>query len=238
MTSITSCPTRNPWSSPSPPSRTTKCSRRIGHYVSQLVDDGATLQVGFGNLPLPYPEVSGRQERPRAAHARDHRRVSAAVREEGHHQQEARPCCPTGSVSSLCMGSQRLYDFVDNNPAFYFRASDFVNDPLVIARNDNLISDQLGPRGRSHRAGVHRLHGVHVLQRHRRPGGFSARQRHVQRRLFHHGHALHRPEGKAFRASSPTSAKGPGSPPRAGTSISWSRNTASPNSRARASTSG
>ncbi len=47
---------------------------------------------------------------------------------------------PDRIVASLCMGSQRLYDFVDNNPAFYFRSSDFVNDPLVIARNDNLIS--------------------------------------------------------------------------------------------------
>jgi GNAT superfamily N-acetyltransferase len=47
---------------------------------------------------------------------------------------------PDRTVSSFCMGSQKLYDFVNNNPAFYFRSSDFVNDPLVIARNDNLIS--------------------------------------------------------------------------------------------------
>jgi GNAT superfamily N-acetyltransferase len=38
------------------------------------------------------------------------------------------------------MGSEKLYDYVDNNPQFYFRSSDFVNDPEVIARNDNLIS--------------------------------------------------------------------------------------------------
>jgi acyl-CoA hydrolase len=47
---------------------------------------------------------------------------------------------PDRIVTSLCMGSQKLYDFVDNNPAFYFRSSDFVNDPLVIARNDNFIT--------------------------------------------------------------------------------------------------
>jgi len=47
---------------------------------------------------------------------------------------------PDRTVTSFCMGSQNLYDFVDNNPAFYFRSSDFVNDPLVIARNDNLIT--------------------------------------------------------------------------------------------------
>jgi len=38
------------------------------------------------------------------------------------------------------MGSEKIYRFVDNNPMFYFRASEYVNDPTVIARNDNLIS--------------------------------------------------------------------------------------------------
>ena len=37
-------------------------------------------------------------------------------------------------------GIEKLYKYVDNNPMFYFRSSEFVNDPTVIARNDNLIS--------------------------------------------------------------------------------------------------
>jgi acyl-CoA hydrolase len=47
---------------------------------------------------------------------------------------------PGKVVASLCMGSEKLYRYVDNNPMFYFRSSAFVNDPTVIARNDNLIS--------------------------------------------------------------------------------------------------
>jgi GNAT superfamily N-acetyltransferase len=47
---------------------------------------------------------------------------------------------PGRVVASLCMGSEKLYRYVDNNPMFYFRSSEFVNDPTVIARNDNLIS--------------------------------------------------------------------------------------------------
>ena len=38
------------------------------------------------------------------------------------------------------MGSEELYRYVDNNPQFYFRSSEFVNDPTVIARNEHLIS--------------------------------------------------------------------------------------------------
>jgi len=47
---------------------------------------------------------------------------------------------PNRMVASLCMGSGDLYRYVHNNPMFYFRASEFVNDPNVIARNDNFIS--------------------------------------------------------------------------------------------------
>jgi hypothetical protein len=47
---------------------------------------------------------------------------------------------PGRVVASLCMGSKKLYDYVDNNPAFYFRSSEFVNDPTIIARNDHLVS--------------------------------------------------------------------------------------------------
>ncbi len=47
---------------------------------------------------------------------------------------------PRRVVASLCMGTERLYRFVDDNPIFDFRSSEFVSDPAVIARNDNLVS--------------------------------------------------------------------------------------------------
>jgi acyl-CoA hydrolase/GNAT superfamily N-acetyltransferase len=114
-------------------------SRRIGHYVSELVDDGATLQVGFGNLPfhiLKY--LDGKQNL--GLHTHVITDGFLPLFEKKVITNKKKSLLPDRIVTSLCMGSQRLYDFVDNNPAFYFRASDFVNDPLVIARNDNLIS--------------------------------------------------------------------------------------------------
>jgi RimJ/RimL family protein N-acetyltransferase len=43
-------------------------------------------------------------------------------------------------VTSFCMGSRRLYDFVDDNPLFEFLGVDFVNDPFVIARHDDMVA--------------------------------------------------------------------------------------------------
>ena len=44
------------------------------------------------------------------------------------------------SVCSFTMGSQRLYDFVHNNPSVLFKSSTFSNDPYTIARNNKFVS--------------------------------------------------------------------------------------------------
>ena len=43
-------------------------------------------------------------------------------------------------VTSFCMGTRALYDFVDNNPSIEFLPTEYVNDPFIIARNDNMVA--------------------------------------------------------------------------------------------------
>jgi acyl-CoA hydrolase/RimJ/RimL family protein N-acetyltransferase len=114
-------------------------ARRIGLYVSQLVDDGATLQIGFGNLPyaiLKY--LDGKHDL--GIHTQLITDGLLPLFEKNVITNKKKTLLPGRVVSSLCMGSEKIYRYVDNNPAFYFRSSEFVNDPTVIARNDNLIS--------------------------------------------------------------------------------------------------
>ncbi len=114
-------------------------TKRIGHFVSQLVEDGATLQIGFGYLPnmvLRYLD----QKHDLGVHTQLITDGLMPLFEKGVVNNRKKTLLPDRVVASLCMGSERLYRFVDNNPAFYFRSSEFVNDPTVIARNDNLIS--------------------------------------------------------------------------------------------------
>jgi len=113
--------------------------RRIGHYISQLVDDGATLQIGFGNLPYHIIKyLDGKRDL--GLHTQVLTDGFLPLFEKRVITNKKKSLLPDRTVSSFCMGSQKLYEFVNNNPAFYFRSSEFVNDPLVIARNDNLIS--------------------------------------------------------------------------------------------------
>ena len=60
-------------------------------------------------------------------------------------------------VAGFALGSQRLYDYMDNNPIFEFHPQDYVNDPFVIAQNNKQVCDQLGAGGGPDRPGVRRF---------------------------------------------------------------------------------
>jgi len=114
-------------------------SRRIGLYISQLVDDGSTLQIGFGNLPnaiLKYLD----DKKDLGIHTQLITDGLLPLFEKDVITNKKKNFLPGRVVTSLCMGSEKIYRYVDDNPIFYFRSSEFVNDPTVIARNDNLIS--------------------------------------------------------------------------------------------------
>ncbi len=122
-----------------PESKNLEIVERIAKYVNQLVDDGATLQVGFGHLPnyiLPF--LSGKKDL--GIHTQVITDGFLPLFEQKVITNRRKSYLPNRVVTSLCMGSEKLYDFVDNNPMFYFRTSQFVNDPNVIAKNDHLIS--------------------------------------------------------------------------------------------------
>jgi acyl-CoA hydrolase/GNAT superfamily N-acetyltransferase len=122
-----------------PPLKDTPVARRIGYFVNQLINDGDTIQIGFGNLPyaiLPYLD----KKKDLGVHTQVITDAFLPLFEKNVITNKKKTLLPGRVVASLCMGSEKLYDFVNNNPVFYFRSSEFVNDPTVIARNDNLVS--------------------------------------------------------------------------------------------------
>ncbi len=122
-----------------PYTKDNEVSRRIGHYVSQLVDDGDTLQIGFGQLPNTIIKYLDRKK-DLGIHTQVITDGFMPLFANNAITNKKKTLLPGRVVASLCMGSEEIYNFVDNNPMFYFRSSEFVNDPVVIARNDNLVS--------------------------------------------------------------------------------------------------
>jgi acyl-CoA hydrolase/RimJ/RimL family protein N-acetyltransferase len=122
-----------------PAEKDNEIAMRIGHFVSQLVDDGSTLQMGFGHLPYAIMQYLD-SKKDLGLHTQLITDGLLPLFEKNVITNRKKTLLPGRVVASLCMGSKKLYDYVDNNPAFYFRSSEFVNDPTVIARNDHLVS--------------------------------------------------------------------------------------------------
>lgn len=114
-------------------------SRRIGHFISQLVRDGDTLQIGFGTLPNAILKHL-LHKKDLGLHTQLITDAMLPLFEQKVFTNRLKSLLPRRAVASLCMGSEKLYRFIDDNPLFDFRSSEFVSDPLVIARNDNLVS--------------------------------------------------------------------------------------------------
>jgi len=117
----------------------TEVARRIGRYVSQLVDNGATLHLGFGQLPYSILKYLDEKQN-LGVHTHLISDGFLPLFEKKVITNKKKTFLPGRVVASLCMGSEKIYDYVNDNPMFYFRSSEFVNDPTVIAQNDNLVS--------------------------------------------------------------------------------------------------
>lgn len=114
-------------------------AKRIGHYVSQLVDDGATIQIGFGQLPYAILKfLNGKKDL--GVHTQLITDGFLPLFEKNVITNKKKSLFPGRVVTSLCMGTEKLYKYIDDNPFFNFCSSEFVNDPTVIAQNDNFIS--------------------------------------------------------------------------------------------------
>ena len=111
-----------------PGSKDSNVASRIGHYVSQLVNDGATLQIGFGSLPqtiLGYLD----KKKDLGIHTQLVSDGLIPLIEKGVITNRKKSLIPGRIVASLVMGTEKIYRYVHNNPLFYFRTSEYVSNP-------------------------------------------------------------------------------------------------------------
>lgn len=122
-----------------PPPVLDEVTERIGQYVSMLIEDGSTLQLGIGKIPEAVLRYLG-NHKDLGVHSEV---ISDGVMElitKGVINNRKKTFHPGKTVTSFCMGSKALYDFVDGNPHVEFYPSEYVNSPTNIARNDAMIA--------------------------------------------------------------------------------------------------
>ncbi len=113
--------------------------RTIGRHVASLIPNGSTLQTGIGRIPHAVIEALGDRV-DLGIHTEMLGDSVIDLVERGIVTGRKKTLLPGKIVTSFAMGTQRLYDWIHDNPAIEMRPSEFTNDPMVIARHDGMIA--------------------------------------------------------------------------------------------------
>ncbi len=111
----------------------------IGRHCASLVEDGSTLQLGIGGIPDSVLRYLG-DKRDLGIHTELFSDGVIDLVERGIINGERKSLHPGKIVAGFLMGTQRLYDFVHDNPFVELHPTEYINDPFIIARNDRMVS--------------------------------------------------------------------------------------------------
>jgi acyl-CoA hydrolase len=113
--------------------------RAIAAHVAELVEDGATLQIGYGSIPdAVVQQLTARRDL--GIHTEMIGDGILSLVEAGVVTNRRKNYLPGKMVATFALGTSRLYRYMDRNPALEMHPGDFTNDPALAGRNDNLVA--------------------------------------------------------------------------------------------------
>jgi acyl-CoA hydrolase/GNAT superfamily N-acetyltransferase len=114
-------------------------ARAIGELIAELIDNESTIQTGVGKIPNSvFPYLKNKKDL--GVHTETFTDGLIDLIESGVVTCRKKSLHPGKVVTAFCMGTRRLYEYVNNNPLFEFRPCQYVNDPYIIAQNDKMVS--------------------------------------------------------------------------------------------------
>ncbi len=118
---------------------TSAIEERIGAQVAALVEDGATLQLGIGAIPNAVLARLG-DRRDLGIHSEMFSDGVVELTERGVITGARKSLHRGKIVASFVLGSERVYRFVDNNPAVELHPADYTNDTAIIRRHVGMVA--------------------------------------------------------------------------------------------------
>jgi acetyl-CoA hydrolase len=112
---------------------------RVGEHIAEIIPHGATLQMGLGSIPDAVLHHLG-SHRDLGIHTELFSDGVIDMVDQGVITCRKKSFHPGKIVAGFAFGSQRLYEFVHNNPMIELHPSDYVNDPFNIAQNDKMVA--------------------------------------------------------------------------------------------------
>ena len=112
---------------------------KIGKYCAELIEDGATLQMGIGAIPnAVLSQLGGHKNL--GIHTEMFADGVLPLVRSGVINGEAKNIDKGKMVSTFLMGSQDVYNFIDDNPQVLMMDVGYTNDPFIIAKNDKVTA--------------------------------------------------------------------------------------------------
>lgn len=121
------------------PSIPDEIAQQIGKYVAKIVNDGDTIQLGYGSVPnailnhLHHKKNLG-------VHTELLTDSIVDLIEKGVMNNSMKSIDRGKTVASFCMGTAETYEYIHDNPLFDFRPIDYTNNPLVISQIHNMTA--------------------------------------------------------------------------------------------------
>jgi acyl-CoA hydrolase len=111
----------------------------IGKHVAALIDDGSTLQIGYGGIPDAVV-MQLTQKHDLGVHTEMIGDGILKLVECGAVTNRRKNYLPGKTIATFALGSANLYRFMNRNPALEMHPVEFTNMPMLAGRNDNLIA--------------------------------------------------------------------------------------------------
>lgn len=111
----------------------------IGKLIADQIHDGETIQLGIGGMPNAVAKsLYGKKDL--GIHTEMFTSEMVNLIKAGVITGKKKTLHPNKHVACFALGDQNLYDFIHDNPSVQILAGSYVNDPYVIAKNDNQVS--------------------------------------------------------------------------------------------------
>ncbi len=117
----------------------TEIERKIAAHIANLIQDGDTLQLGIGGIP---DAVIAQLDNKRHLGIHTEMVSDGVVKalEKGIITNQKKTLHPGKVIATFVLGSEGLYDYVDNNPFFELHPCNYTNDPFIISQNERMVA--------------------------------------------------------------------------------------------------
>ncbi|MFD0700645.1 acetyl-CoA hydrolase/transferase family protein [Myroides pelagicus] len=112
---------------------------KIGAYIAEMIEDGSTLQMGIGSIPEAVLQKL-KNHKYLGLHTEMFADGVIDLIEAGALDCSRQKTTNNKAMSTFCVGTEKLYNYINDNPFFVFKECSHTNDPFIIRQNPNVVA--------------------------------------------------------------------------------------------------